>query len=181
VLTARSATNEEAQLRKTEADLILQWVERAKTIEPVGQVLIAQSKSRDQLLLENGDILRIPTRDGLVLVSGEVLFPNTIAFDPKLDLDAYINFSGGYTQKADTSRIIIAHRDGSFEDAAPIVSPHRDRESNFGDTKKSHGKIRAGDEIMVLPKVDTKSLEIGRAITQILYQIAVSAKVLLTL
>jgi protein involved in polysaccharide export with SLBB domain len=163
VLTARSATHEEAQLRKTEADLILQWVERAKTIEPTGQVLIAQSKARDQLLLENGDILRIPTRDGLVLVSGEVLFPNTIAFDPKLDLDEYINLSGGYTQKADTSRIIIAHRDGSFEDS------------------KNNAKIRAGDEILVLPKVDTKSLEITRAITQILYQIAVSARVLLTL
>ena len=163
VLTARSATHEEAQLRKTEADLILQWVERAKTIQPTGQVLIAQSKSRDQLLLENGDILRIPTRDGLVLVSGEVLFPNTIAFDPKLDLDEYINLSGGYTQKADTSRIVIAHRDGSFEES------------------KNSDKIRAGDEIMVLPKVDTKSLEITRAITQILYQIAVSARVLLTL
>jgi hypothetical protein len=34
---------------------------------------------------------------------------------------------------------------------------------------------------MILPKVDTKSLEIGRAITQIIYQIAVAAKVLLTL
>ncbi|RPJ10145.1 MAG: polysaccharide export protein, partial [Deltaproteobacteria bacterium] len=56
VLTARSATVEEAQLRKTEADLILQWVERAKSIEPTGQVLIAQSSSRGQLLLENGDI-----------------------------------------------------------------------------------------------------------------------------
>jgi protein involved in polysaccharide export with SLBB domain len=163
VLTARSATNEEAQIRKTEADLILQWVERAKSIEPTGQVLIAQSKTRDQLLLENGDIVRIPTRDGLILVNGEVLFPNTIAFDPKLDLDAYINLSGGYTQKADTSRIVIAHRDGSFEDA------------------KTRGKIRSGDEIMVLPKVDSKDLEIGRAITQILYQIAVSARVLLTL
>lgn len=163
VLTARSATQEEAQLRKTEADLILQWVERAKSIEPTGQVLIAQAGAREQLLLENGDILRIPTRDGLVLVNGEVLFPNTIAFDPKLTLEDYINLSGGYTQKADTSRIIIAHRDGSFEDA------------------KNNEKIRAGDEIMILPKVDTKSLEIGRAITQIIYQIAVAAKVLLTL
>jgi protein involved in polysaccharide export with SLBB domain len=181
VLTARSATNEEAQLRKTEADLILQWVERAKNIEPTGQVLIAQSKARNQLLLENGDILRVPTRDGLLLVSGEVLFPNTIAFDPKLDLDAYIHLCGGYTQKADTSRIVIAHRDGSFEDASPSVSPIRERDSTFEFQTKDKGKIRAGDEIMVLPKIDTKSLEIGRAITQILYQIAVSARVLLTL
>jgi hypothetical protein len=180
VLTARSATQEEAQLRKTEADLILQWVERAKTIEPTGQVLIAQAKARDQLLLENGDILRIPTRDGLVLVSGEVLFANTIAFDPKLDLEDYIDLTGGYTQKADTSRIVIAHRDGSFEEFKISPTGNYQREGSFAESK-NRSKIRAGDEIMVLPKVDTKSLEITRAITQILYQIAVSARVLLTL
>jgi protein involved in polysaccharide export with SLBB domain len=180
VLTARSATQEEAQLRKTEADLILQWVERAKAIEPTGQVLIARSKARDQLLLENGDILQVPTRDGLVLVSGEVLFPNTIAFDPKLDLEDYIDLTGGYTQKADTSRIVIAHRDGSFEEFKIIPTGNYQREGSFAESKNS-SKIRAGDEIMVLPKVDTKSLEITRAITQILYQIAVSARVLLTL
>jgi protein involved in polysaccharide export with SLBB domain len=156
-LTARSGTGEEARLRKDEADLILQWVERAKKVEPSGQVLIAQSSRREELLLENGDIMRIPTKDGLVLVSGEVLFPNAIAFDQKLELDDYLSRAGGYTQSADASRIVIAHRDGSFAD---------------GDSA-----IRAGDEIMVLPKVDVKSRQIWKEMTQIIYQIAVSAKI----
>lgn len=156
-LTARSGTSEEASLRKNEADLILQWVERAKKVEPFGQVLIAQSAKREELLLENGDILRIPTKDGLVLVSGEVLFPNAIAFDTRLELDDYLSRAGGYTQSADASRIVIAHRDGSFAD--------------------SEGEIRAGDEIMVLPKIDVKSRQILKEMTQIIYQIAVSAKI----
>ena len=33
---ARSATNEESRLRKDEAELKLQWVERAKKVEPSG-------------------------------------------------------------------------------------------------------------------------------------------------
>ena len=160
-LTARSGTSEEARLRKDEADLILKWVERAKKIEPSGQVLVSQSDSRDKLLLENGDILRIPTKDGLVLVSGEVLFPNAIAFENKLDLDDYLSRAGGYTQNADASRIVIAHRDGSFDE--------------------SGGTIRAGDEILVLPKIDVKSRQIWREMTQIIYQIAVSAKIVLGL
>ena len=82
VLTARSGTSEEARLRTDEAALILEWVERAKSIEPSGQVVIAQAANRDGLLLENGDILRVSAEDGLVLVSGEVLFPATVAFDP---------------------------------------------------------------------------------------------------
>lgn len=156
-LNARSGTSEEAILRKTEADLILQWVDRAKNVEPFGQVLIAQSAKREELLLENGDILRVPAKDGLVLVSGEVLFPNAIAFENGLDLDDYLNRAGGYTLNADASRIIIAHRDGSFADG--------------------QGAIRAGDEILVLPKVDVKSRQIWKEMTQIIYQIAVSAKI----
>ena len=160
-LTARSGTSEEARLRKDEADLILKWVERAQMIEPSGQVLISQSKNQDELLLENGDIIRIPTKDGLVLVSGEVLFPNAIAFEHKLDMDDYLSRAGGYTQNADASRIVIAHRDGSFDD--------------------SDGTIRPGDEILVLPKIDVKSRQIWREMTQIIYQIAVSAKIVLGL
>jgi len=164
-LTARSATSDEARLRKEEADLLLQWVDRAKQIEPSGQVLIAETKGRQDLLLENGDILRVPTRDGLVLVSGEVLFPNAIAFEPKLDVEDYIRRAGGYTQNADVSRIVVSHRDGSFDDMG----------------SGSSAEMRAGDEILVLPKIDVKSTQIAKDLTQILYQIAVSAKVVLGL
>jgi protein involved in polysaccharide export with SLBB domain len=163
VLTARSGTNDEAVLRKQEADLILQWVERAKKIEPSGQVQIASSASRDELLLENGDVIRIPTRDGLVLVSGEVLFPNALAFDRALKVGDYISRAGGYTQNAENSKVVIAHRDGSFEEG----------------TKDAH--LRAGDEVLVLPKVDVKSRQIFKDMTQIIYQIAVAAKVVLGL
>src|SRR3546814_12293174 len=66
-LTARSGTSDEARLRQQEADLILRWVDRAKKIEPSGQVVISQSDELGDLLLENGDIIRVPVKDGLVL------------------------------------------------------------------------------------------------------------------
>ena len=160
-LTARSATGEEALLRQQEANLLLQWVDRAKSIEPTGQVYIAESSQRNELLLENGDILRVPVRDGLVLISGEVLFPNAIAHDQSLHAADYIHRAGGYTQNADVSRVIVAHLDGSFNDA-----------------KDGDVAIRPGDQILVLPKIDTKSRQFFKDITQIIYQIAVSAKVI---
>lgn len=172
VLTARASTHEEAGLRKSEADLILQWVDRAKQIEPNGQVIIAQSEDRQGLLLENGDVIRIPTKDGLVLLSGEVLFPSALAFDKKLGVEDYIRKAGGYSQSADTSRVIVAHRDGSFEESKPS--------SGFWG-KGDEVQIQSGDEILVLPKIQTKNLEIGRALTQIIYQIAVATKVILNL
>ena len=166
-LTARSGTNEESQLRANEAALILQWVERAKDIDPSGQVLIAQANQRDQLLLENGDTVRVPVKDGLVLVGGEVLFPNTVAFESGLSVDDYIQRTGGYTQNADSSRVIVAHRDGSFT------------EGNDGFFTKT--KIRAGDHILVLPKIDLKARQIAKEVTQMLFQIALMAGVVLGL
>jgi protein involved in polysaccharide export with SLBB domain len=162
VLTARSGTLDEARLRKEEADLILQWVDRAKTIEPTGQVLIAQASQRDQLLLESGDIVRVPARDGLVVISGEVLFPNAVAFDTRFTLQDYVTKAGGYTQSADTSRVIVAHRDGSFEEGLKA-------------------QVRPGDEVLVLPKLDDKPRQFWKDITQIIYQFAVTAKIALGL
>lgn len=169
-LTARSGTSDEARLRKDEADLILQWVERAKKIEPNGQVFIAQA-DKQHLLLENGDILRVPTKDGLVLVSGEVLFPNAIAYDKALSLDDYIQRAGGYTQNAEAARLVVAHRDGSFAEAGG--------KKGFFSSDNGDVGVRAGDEILVLPKIDVKSRQIWKDMTQIIYQIAVSAAVVL--
>ncbi len=165
VLTARSGTSEEARLRTDEAALLLEWVERAKSIEPSGQVVIAQATNRDGLLLENGDILRVSAEDGLVLVSGEVLFPATVAFDSDWSLDDYINRTGGYTQSANTSRVIVAHRDGSFDDMT---------KNFFGFS--GGGQIRPGDEILVLPQVDMKWRQFAKEVAQIIFQIALSAR-----
>jgi protein involved in polysaccharide export with SLBB domain len=161
VLTARSGTSEEARLRADEAQLMLQWVERARNLEPLGQVVIAQNHNRSDLLLENGDIIRVPVKNGLVLVHGEVLFPNAVAFDDRYDIQDYIKRAGGYTQNADTSRIVIAHRDGSFDESG------------------SRGSIRAGDDILVLPKIDNKPRQFWRDIVQIIFQVALAAKVVL--
>jgi protein involved in polysaccharide export with SLBB domain len=157
-LTARSATSEEAALRTREAELILQFIERAKNVQPRGQVILASKDGAPNTLLEDGDILRVPEQSNLVLVSGEVLFPNSLIHDPRASAEEYVKQAGGYTQNADASKLVVLHQDGSVGDAA--------RQAPL-----------PGDEIMVLPKIDTKRVEITRGITQIIYQIAVAAKV----
>jgi protein involved in polysaccharide export with SLBB domain len=167
-LTARSGTSDEARLRKDESELLLMWVDRARNIEPRGQVVVARSPARDALLLENGDVLNVPTRDGLVLVSGEVLFPNAIAYEANLSLDEYIRRAGGYTQNADAARVVVARRDGSYLEA-------NGGRGFFGnDTEVA---VRQGDEVLVLPKIDVKSRQIWKDLSQIIFQIAVVAKV----
>jgi protein involved in polysaccharide export with SLBB domain len=163
LLTARSGSSDEARLRKDEAELTLQWIDRAKQVAPLGQVVISHASARDDLLLENGDIIRIPKKDGLVLVSGEVLFPNAVAWGKQLDLQDYIDRAGGFTQNADNARIVVARRDGSFEQSDADSMSQRD--------------VKPGDQVLVLPKVDEKRRQFWKDMTQIIYQIAVSAKV----
>lgn len=166
LLTARSGSGEEANLRQQEAKLMLQWVERARQIEPLGQVLVASDPNRDQLLLENGDVLRIPTRDGLVLVNGEVLFPNAVAHRPDLTLGDYIERAGGFTQNADHSRVVLARVDGSFEQSEA---------RRLSDATR----VNPGDQVLVLPKVDQKNRQFALDLTRILSQIAITAGVVL--
>jgi len=156
-LTARSATSEEAALRTREAELILQFIERARQVQPRGQVILANKAAAGDTLLEDGDVLRLPERSNLVLVSGEVLFPSSLVHDPRAGAEDYVQQAGGYTQDADAARVVVLRQDGSVADGRSAPQP--------------------GDEIMVLPKIETKRIEITRGITQILYQIAVAAKV----
>lgn len=172
-LTARSGTSDEARLRADEAALILQWVDRARRVQPTGQVYIGGTGQRDQLLLESGDVIRVPKLDGLVLVSGEVLFPNAVAFDDDASLRDYIQRAGGYTQNADVSRVIVARVDGSFEEA-------RKRSWLFGSEPRNI-PVHTGDQVLVLPRIDIKARQITKDLTQIIYQLAVSAKVILDL
>lgn len=161
-LTARSATSEEAALRSREAQQILEFIDRARTVQPRGQVILAQGSESGELLLEDGDVIRLPERSHLVLVSGEVMFPNALAYDSRAGAEDYVARSGGYTQGADKAKVLVVRQDGSVGEARQVA-------------------LQPGDEIMVLPKIETKSVELTRGITQIIYQIAVAAKVLFDL
>ncbi len=160
-LTSRSATSEEAALRQREGQQILEFIERARKVQPRGQVVLAQTTNAGETLLEDGDLLRLPETSNLVLVSGEVMFPNALVFDTQAALGTYIERAGGYTQSADEARVVVLRQDGSVADA--------------------NTTLQAGDEIMVLPKVQAKNVEVARGLTQILFQIAVVAKTALGL
>ena len=121
------------------------------------------------LTRSGGSTVHVPVKDGLVLVGGDVLFPNTIAFEQRLPVQAYIERAGGYAQNADLSRVVVAHRDGSFDEAID------------GFFSGSKIQVRAGDQILVLPKVDVKSRQIAKEISQMLFQLALMAGVVVRL
>jgi protein involved in polysaccharide export with SLBB domain len=165
-LTARSATSEEAALRQREGQQIMDFISRARTLQPRGQVVLSSSAGAGETLLEDGDVIRVPETSNLILVTGEVTFPTALVFDRNASVDTYIQRSGGYTQGADKARVVVMRQDGSVSEGITDVASYRPK---------------PGDEILVLPKIETKNVEVTRGITQILYQIAVAARVVLSL
>jgi protein involved in polysaccharide export with SLBB domain len=161
-LTARSATREEASLRTQEAALISRFVQQARMVEPRGQVILGKREDVPEILLEDGDILFMPQQSSIVMVHGEVTQPQAISYDSSSSVRDYLRMAGGTTQKLSDARVLLIRQDGTFE---------RGRRS----------QPRAGDEILVLPEVGSRKVEVTRGITQILYQIAIAAKVALDL
>lgn len=172
-LSARSKSVGEAQLRKSDAEAILKFVSRARQVDPRGQVLLGQNDHRMDVLLKDNDRIVIPSRTVLVQVHGEVMFPNAMVFDDSNTINDYVDSSGGYSQKADQSRVLILHRDGSISRI----------EYNDGWFNKGLAKydVQPGDEILVMPQIDVKSMQYTSDIMQVVYQVAMSAAVVLSL
>ncbi len=161
-LTSRSTTSEEAALRAREAEQVLQFVERARSVEPRGQVVLAGREGAMDTLLENGDVLVVPERSSMIMVHGEVTQPTAIAYDSGSRVTDYVELAGGTTQRRRATRVLLIRQDGTFiEDRRALPEP--------------------GDEILVLPNVGTRNAELARGISQILFQLAVVARVALDL
>lgn len=160
VFTVSSASTEEAQIRSKEAEMVAKFVERAKEAEPEGVVVLDQTDEAD-ITLENGDVIVIPAKSDVVLVSGEVMVPQAMLWDKNKSLNDYVRGAGGYGNRADSGRVLVLHQNGSV--------------SQGGDD------IRPGDQILILPKVESKSMQAVKDISQVLMQVAVSTRALLTL
>ena len=157
-LTASSQTDKESAIRAQEAQLIGEFVKRARNVNPNGRLVVAQSGDIANVMLQSGDTITIPNRSDSVLLSGEVLVSQAMLFRPGQSARDYIARSGGFTSQALEDRIVLVHANGEVSSG-------------------KNPKVRSGDEIIVLPKVPVKNLQIASTIVDIIYKIAVAASV----
>jgi protein involved in polysaccharide export with SLBB domain len=157
-LTASSQTDEESAIRSQEATLIGQFVERARRVEPNGRLVVANEGQVANIILQAGDTITIPSRSDSVLLSGEVLVSQAMLYQKDARARDYISRSGGFTDQAQTDRIILVHANGEVSSG-------------------KNPQVRAGDEIIVLPQVPVKNLQLASTIVDILYKIAIAASV----
>ncbi|MGP9511686.1 polysaccharide biosynthesis/export family protein [Psychrobacter sp. AOP5-GZ1-6] len=155
-LSTQSTTREEAALRQDDAALVKEFVAKARKVEPEGRIVVVPNSWQD-IILQQGDIIEIPAQTSIITVNGQVRAQGALTFNADYTVGDYIASSGGFGDNADMEDILVVHQNGTHE----VVN--------------TAYRIQQGDEIMVLPKVKTKRVEIARGITQVLYQLAVAA------
>lgn len=160
VFTAPASSDGEAAIRAKEAEMVMIFANKARQVEPLGKVIVSENGVTANILLEKGDQVVIPHYTDLINVGGEVLMPQAVVYNPNATVDDYIAWAGGFTDRAEDERISIVRANGTVVFA-------------------KNAKIQRGDQILVLPKVDTKTMQAVKDITQIIYQIAVAANVVL--
>lgn len=154
IFLGTAITEGEAAIRASEAQLIASFVARARQVVPEGRLVVADAQGRiAPVRLEDGDIILIPEISQTVLVSGEVLVPQAVLWEEGRTAGDYIARAGGYSQRADTGGVLVRRQNGEL-------------------VLGTATRLNAGDELIVLPRIETKYFQIAKDITQILFQIA---------
>ena len=125
--------------------------------------------SPHDLVLEDGDSLHIPERSAQIQVIGAVYNQNAFVYTKKGSIERYINLAGGFTKDANKKEVYVLKVDGT------AISERGTR--GFGRLG-----LDPGDTIVVPEKLDKIAwMRNLKDITQILYQLAITAAVLITL
>jgi hypothetical protein len=161
-LLALSDSAGEAAIRVQEAELTQRFVERARNIDPLGRVVTVRDNEQQNIPLEPGDTIVIPVKSGVVRISGQVTIAQAVTHQPDWTIRDYLDQAGGYSDRADRERVLLLKPSAQvvvLDDFSRTVSP--------------------GDEVLVLPRIDNKTLQNAADIMEIIYKIAISAAVAL--
>jgi len=107
------------------------------------QILKTPGKDMD-LILKEGDILRVPQQLQTVKINGQVLYPVTAVYENRFGFKHYISQAGGYTQRALRRSGYVVYANGSVDNVKKFLF------------FTSYPDIKPGSEIFVPKKAETK-------------------------
>lgn len=109
--------------------------------------------SKYDLLLNDGDTLRIPKQLQTVRINGEVLYPALVRYDSKLNFKDYIIGAGGFGERSSKKRSYVVYSNGSVKGTQSFLF------------FKNYPQLKPGAEIYVPMKRERERLRTGEVIT----------------
>ena len=155
---ATSQTTGVSLIRTNEAQLVSQFISRGRRTRPDGLVVVMDQNGQcAPVRLEDGDVIVIPERSQTVLVSGEVTAPRAILWQANLTVADYVRQAGGYAPRGSSSTMMIRRASGEL-----VLDLNQ--------------TPRPGDELIALPRLDPRYLQMLTDFTQVAFQIAFAAR-----
>jgi protein involved in polysaccharide export with SLBB domain len=149
---AVSATTGEAAIRASEAQLITSYINTIRNVQPQGRIVVTDEEGHAlPIRLEDGDVIVIPERSQTVMVAGEVRLPQAVVFDSGLTARDYIARAGGLTERGRDDNLMIVRANGAL-------------------LLDADTKLKPGDELIVLPYIDTKDFQLFKDFLEVLFQ-----------
>jgi protein involved in polysaccharide export with SLBB domain len=159
-----SSSDREAKIRVQEAELVQNFVNRAKIVKPQGVVVTHRyGKVAKGFTLEADDIIVLPEKNTSVTITGEVKASRSFAYYQGMKVEDVVRLAGGYAERGDAEEILVFRTNGIVERV------------------DDGAKLKAGDKVMVLPALDEKIVANTSSVVEIIYRIAVAAGVLVNI
>lgn len=120
--------------------------EQDETYDIVGidiNKILKKPGSKADLLLRDGDIIKVPSERQTVLISGEVLYPTRVNINNANGLKGFVQNAGGFSSKALRRKAYVVYANGTVKATTNFLF------------FKFYPKIKPGCEL-VIPKKDVK-------------------------
>ncbi|HZF76421.1 MAG TPA: SLBB domain-containing protein, partial [Acetobacteraceae bacterium] len=154
-----SPTTGVANVRASEANLVANYISRARRTQPEGRLVVMDRGGQcADVRLEDGDTIVIPERVQTVLVAGEVQAPQAVVWRPGMTIRDYVSRAGGTAARGSLDQVMIRKASGEL-----VLEPTEPPEP--------------GDELIVLPVLDPKNFQLTSDLLNLIYQTALSARV----
>ncbi len=177
-----AASQDAARLLQLETTQKRRFIEKLRTIKAKGRIAI-QSYTPEKLIgtpynieIEDGDSITIPTNPNVVQTLGAVYNQTAFVYEKGMSVKYYVNLAGGYTANAADTEIYLFKANGSaIRAGGGFLGLSWNSEYSRWEVG---GVVESGDTIVVPEKLERIAwMRNVKDITQILYQIAVTAGV----
>lgn len=156
---------EDAKIRGQEIEILTKYIQQARNAPGNGMIVLYDAKGKpvntNSIHLEDEDIIFIPKRNDFIGVFGQVFYPSFLPYKSSMKAQHYIDASGGISSGGSKETIFVKHRNGSIEKISFKT------------------KIRAGDEIFVMPYLQFKTLQFTKDMTDVIFRSALLGRFLL--
>jgi protein involved in polysaccharide export with SLBB domain len=181
----QSVKTPDPQAMTAELEAKRQFLAKLREVKATGRMSIRLTdpenlkKTLFDIELDNGDSLSIPSSPNSVQVIGAVYNQSAFIYDKEMTVSDYIDISGGYAENADDDNVYILKVDGTAVRAKNGFAGVAWNKNASRWELASQG-VESGDTIVVPEELEKINwLKEIKDITQILYQIAVTAGVLI--